>query len=154
MAFKYQNADCGVMCLTRNPVNSGVRAQAGRRAQGKDRFFMSRRIEKLLRKALLKNGAMAYALYEHELAEHIDYWYEGLKKDRDEFVFAVTENTGDTAMVLLTKIKRIYVNEEAREYLLGLWGDVYRNNMNLLIPMMADELANDIIAVNGVKTAS
>jgi hypothetical protein len=29
------------------------------------------------------------ALYEYELEEHIDYWYEGLKSDREQFVFAI-----------------------------------------------------------------
>ena len=111
---------------------------------------MSKRIEKLLRKALIQDGAMEYALYEHELLEYIDYWYKGLLADRNEFVFAVTENSGDTAMVLITKEKDIYVNEAAREQLSRLWGQEYKPNMKRLIPMMAEELANDIIAVNGV----
>jgi hypothetical protein len=111
---------------------------------------VSQRIEKLLRKALIQDGAMEYALYEHELVEHIDYWYKGLLADRNEFVFAVTENSGDTAMVLITKEKDIYVNEAAREKLSRLWGQEYKPNMKRLIPIMAEELANDIIAVNGV----
>jgi hypothetical protein len=98
----------------------------------------------------MQNGAMAYALYEHELVEHIDYWYEGLVADRNEFVFAVTENSGDTALVLITKEKDIYINETAREKLSQLWGQAYNPNMKRLIPVMAEELANDIIAVNGV----
>ena len=115
---------------------------------------MSKRIEKLLRKALMQDGVMAYALYEHELVEHIDYWYNGLVADRNEFVFAVTENSSDTAMVLITKEKDIYVNEAAREKLSQLWGQAYRPNMKILIPVMAEELANDIIAVNGVSTVA
>ena len=112
----------------------------------------AKRIEKLLRKALVQNGTMAYTLYEYELVEHIDYWYNGLVADRNDFVFAVTENTGHTAMVLITKQKDIYINEVAREKLLELWGQAYRPNMKILIPVMAEELANDIIAVNGVST--
>ena len=50
---------------------------------------------------------MERALYEHKLEEHIDYWYEGLKTDRDEFVFVVTENSGDVAMVLITADKTV-----------------------------------------------
>ncbi|MDX1521661.1 MAG: hypothetical protein R3264_08545 [Anaerolineae bacterium] len=115
---------------------------------------MSKRIEKLLRKALIQNGPMAYALYEYELEEHIDYWYEGLVADQNEFVFAVTENSGDTAMILITPEKDVYVNEAAREKLIQLWGPAYRPNMKLMIPMMAEQLANDIIAVNGVNTAA
>ena len=113
----------------------------------------AKRIEKLLRKALIQNGAMVYALYEHELVEHIDYWYDGLVADRNEFVFVVTENSGDTAMVLISKEKDIYVNEEAREKLLELWGPAYQVNMKVLIPVMAKELADDILAVNGVSIA-
>jgi hypothetical protein len=113
----------------------------------------AKKIEKLLRKALIQDGAMVYALYEHELVEHIDYWYDGLVADRNEFVFAVTENSGHTAMVLISKKKDIYVNEAAREKLLELWGSAYRPNMKVLIPEMAKELANDILAVNGVNIA-
>ena len=96
---------------------------------------------------------MEHALYEFELEEHIDYWYEGLKADRDEFVFAVTAQSGDVAMVLITDEKTVYVNEVAREKLSELWPITYHTNMKRLIPMMAKELENDIIAVNGVKTA-
>ena len=106
----------------------------------------------LLRKALLQGGKMEHALYEHELEEHLDYWYEGLKTDRDEFVFAVTENSGDVAMVLITADKTVYLNEDAREQLLKEWPMAYKTNIKRLIPMMAEELANDIISVNGVKT--
>ena len=97
---------------------------------------------------------MERALYEYELEEHIDYWYEGLKSDRDQFVFAVTENSGDVAMVLITPDKTIYVNEEGREKLSQFWTKAYENNINRLIPMMADNLANNIISVTGVKTVS
>lgn len=113
-----------------------------------------RKIANALRKALLQDGKMERALYEYELEEHIDYWYEGLKSDCDEFVFAVTENSGDVAMVLITEERTIYVNEEAREKLSEFWTKAYKNNINRLIPMMAEDLANDIISVNGVKTAS
>ena len=113
-----------------------------------------RKIANTLRKALLEDGKMERALYEYELEEHIDYWYEGLKSDRDQFVFAVTENSGDVAMVLIMPDKTIYVNEEAREKLSQFWIKAYKNNINRLSPMMADNLANDIISVNGVKTVS
>ena len=117
-------------------------------------FTMSNReIANLLNKALLQDGEMEHALYEFELEEHIEYWYEGLKADRDEFVFAVTENSGDVAMVLITKEKTVYINEDAREKLVEFWPKTYKINMLHLIPVMAEELANDIIAVNGVNTA-
>ncbi|TRT80550.1 MAG: hypothetical protein EWV83_01660 [Microcystis sp. M_OC_Ca_00000000_S217Cul] len=113
-----------------------------------------KKIANTLRKALLEDGKMERALYEYELEEHLDYWYEGLKSDRDQFVFAVTENSGDVAMVLITPDKTIYVNEEAREKLSEFWIKAYENNINQLIPMMAENLANDIISVTGVKMVS
>ena len=113
-----------------------------------------RKIANTLRKALLEDGKMERALYEYELEEHIDYWYEGLKSDREQFVFAVTENSGDVAMVLITPDRTIYVNEEAREKLSKFWIKAYENNINQLIPMMAENLANDIISVTGVKMVS
>ena len=94
---------------------------------------------------------MEHALYEHELEEHIEYWYKGLKDDRDEFVFAVTENSGDVAMVLITKEKTVYVNQDAKEKLVELWTKAYNTNLKQLIPMMAEQIANDIISVNGVQ---
>ncbi|MCB0197726.1 MAG: hypothetical protein KDJ65_37625 [Anaerolineae bacterium] len=115
---------------------------------------MTERIEKELRKALIQNGEMTAALFDYELAEHIDYWYEGLKSDRNEFVFAVTENEGHTAMVLITKEKIIYVNEMARKKLAKLWGEKYQSNIKILIPGMAYQLAHNIIAVNGVTLAT
>jgi hypothetical protein len=116
---------------------------------------MKKKIEILLRQALINNGKMEYALFEHELKENIDYWYKGLKRDKEELVFAITENRGHVAMVLITKNKDIYVNEDARALLAQQWeGGVYKKNMEILIPMMADDLANDILAVNGVKHAS
>ena len=66
---------------------------------------------------------MERALYEYELEEHIDYWYEGLKADRDEFVFAVTENSGDVAMVLITADKTVYLNEDATEQLAKVFSE-------------------------------
>ena len=111
-----------------------------------------RMIENLLRTALLKDGGMAYALFEYELKEHINYWYQGLKRDKDEFVFVVTENSGDVAMLLITADKSLYINEEARYKLRELWPLGYNSNLQRLIPNMAAELANDIISVNGVKT--
>ncbi len=114
-----------------------------------------RQIENLLRTALLKDGSMAAALYDHELAEHLDYWYAGLLRDKEDFVFAVTEHSGDVAMVLITKAKEVYVNEGARAKLRALWPQpAYTRNMKIFIPMMADELANNIFSVNGVKVVA
>jgi hypothetical protein len=114
--------------------------------------LMSKKIESLLRKALLEDGKMEYSLYEHELEEHIDYWYDGLKTDRDDFVFVVTENSGHVAMLLIMPDKTVLVNEAARAKLTEFWQNNYSINLNRLIPTMAHELANDSLFVNGVKT--
>jgi hypothetical protein len=94
---------------------------------------------------------MVHALYEHELVAYIDDWYEGLKADREAFVFVVTENAGDVAMVLIEPDKTVYVNEDARDRLMAHWSETYRENVEQLIPLMAEELANDILTVNGVR---
>lgn len=60
---------------------------------------MLKRIINILHKTLLLNGKMEHALYEYELKEHLGYWEKGLIKDKDEFLFVVTENKGDVAMV-------------------------------------------------------
>ncbi len=108
-------------------------------------------VAKIIREALLQKGKMAYDLYEYELEEHVDTWYEGLKADKDEFVFAVTENRGHVAMVLIEKDKTIYMNDEAKEKLKEYWPKTYRTNLKTLIPLMANELANGMLSINGVK---
>ena len=113
-----------------------------------------KKTENLLKKVLLLNGRMSDGLYEYELEEHIDYWYEGLINDQEEFVFIVTENSGDVAMALITTDKTVYINEEAKQKLLELWSKSYLYNMKILIPQMVDDLNNGIISVNGVKTVA
>ncbi|WP_250126509.1 hypothetical protein [Chroococcidiopsis sp. CCMEE 29] len=120
--------------------------------RGRKNSLMSKKIESLLRKALLEEGKMAYSLYEYELEEHIDYWYDGLKADRDDFVFVVTENSGHVAMVLIMPDKTVLVNEAARAKLTEFWQSNYSINLKRLIPTMAEELANGSLFVNGVKT--
>ena len=107
-----------------------------------------------LRRALLEQGTMADKLYEYELAEHIDYWHQGLLRDEEEYVFVVTENSGDVAMVLIMPNKRLYINEAARDKLKELWDAVYQSNLERLIPLMAHDLAQGIISVNGVQQVS
>lgn len=109
------------------------------------------KIENCLLKALLLDGAMAYGLYEHELVEHVDYWKESLKKDNDDFVFVVTVNNGDVAMLLITKNDELYINEEARKKLKLFWKTNYQTNINLLLPNMVKDLSNDCFALTGAK---
>jgi hypothetical protein len=113
---------------------------------------MSKRIEKLLEKTLLFEGKMEYGLYEHELEEHIDYWTDGMVKDKDSFVFILTENRSHIAMVLITDKKELFINEEARDKLQLMWpNNAYLYNIQKLIPAMAADIANGIISVNGIK---
>ncbi|XOF32773.1 MAG: hypothetical protein ACL93V_12190 [Candidatus Electrothrix sp. YB6] len=108
-------------------------------------------IEILLHNTFVRKGKMAYSLYEYDMEEHIDYWYQGLIKDKDDFVFAVNENSGHVAMVLITPDKTLYINEDGRKKLQKIWPETYDENMKRLIPKIADDLANDILSVNGVK---
>jgi hypothetical protein len=113
-------------------------------------------IENALRKALLMGGALSQGLFKYELEEHIAYWKRSLKKDKDEFLFVVTENNGDVAMLLMTNKNELFINENARVKLHELWvtEDVYNYNIEFLLPVMADQAVNGIISVNGVKTTA
>ena len=111
-------------------------------------------IQTRLRKALLAGADMSHALYKYELEEHIAYWKAGMIADRDEYLFVVTENRGDVAMLLMTDKNELFINELAREKLQQLWHHegVYESNMKQFIPVMAEQLAGGDIAVTGVKT--
>ena len=74
-------------------------------------------IEKILQQTLLHDAAMAYGLYEYELQELLDELQSSLAADRDDYIFAVTENSGHVAMVLIEKSGHVYINEQAREKL-------------------------------------
>ncbi|MBF0230195.1 MAG: hypothetical protein HQK63_11515 [Desulfamplus sp.] len=109
-------------------------------------------IKKRLELALVKNGEMQYQLYEYELQELIDDFRTSLIEDRDEFLFAVTEHTGDVAMVLIERSGATHINEVARERLMDLWKGAYLQNMKKMIPVFAKQLNQGEIPVNGVKT--
>ena len=49
---------------------------------------------KTLYKALLLDTKMDKALYEFDLEEHVEHWKEELRDDKDDFSFAITENSG------------------------------------------------------------
>ena len=61
----------------------------------------AKKIEKLLRQALLNEGQMQYRLYEHELEERLDDLQSSLTADQDDYIFTVTENNGDVASTTL-----------------------------------------------------
>jgi hypothetical protein len=115
---------------------------------------MKSRIENALRKALLLNGKMSDKLFEYELKEHIDYWKKGMERDRDECLLVVTENDGDVAILVMTNKDESFTNEKALQKLHQFWGnETYKYNIEFLLPVMIDQLSNDIISVNGLKTA-
>ena len=76
--------------------------------------------KKQLENALINDGEMYYGLYEYELEELLDDMKLSLKKDKDDFIFAVTENSGHVAMVLIDGAEQVYVNESARDKLKSL----------------------------------
>ncbi len=109
-------------------------------------------ILQVLHKALLLDGEMFESLYEHEMQEHIEYWTEGMKADKDDFVFVITENNGHAAMVVITKEEELLINEPARAYLKKVWQKNYADNIRKLLPDMAAQLNAGYFSVNGVKT--
>lgn len=111
----------------------------------------AKKIEKLLIKALLNEGKMEYGLYEYELLEMIDDLKLSMKRDKDDYIFSVTENTGHIAMVLIDKSGEVYINERAREKLQRLWRSAYQSNLKRLIPDFAQQLSKNELPINGVK---
>ena len=105
----------------------------------------------LLEEALLHNGDMDYALYEYELEELLGDLKTSLKRDKEDYIFVVTENKGHVAMVLIEKSGKFYINEKAREILKKLWQTSYENNLKQFIPMFAEQLDNGELAVTGVS---
>ena len=114
---------------------------------------MKSKIENELRKGLLMSGEMSEELFEYELEEHIDYWKKSLQKDKDEFLFVVTENNGHVAMLLITNKNELFINGKARCRLREFWADksVYEYNIELLLPVMVEDLESGSVSVNGVK---
>ena len=115
--------------------------------------MITKKIEKLLNQALLHEGKMEYALYEHELMEVLDDLKLSMKIDKDDYIFTVTENRGHIAMLLVEKSGDIYINEQARERLKTLWPVAYESNMKKLIPDFAQQLSEGELPINGVKVA-
>jgi DNA-binding TFAR19-related protein (PDSD5 family) len=113
----------------------------------------AQKIEKLLNQALLHEGKMEYSLYEHELIETLDELKLSMKRDKDDYIFTVTENRGHVAMILIEKSGKVYINEQARERLQTLWPTAYENNMRQLIPDFAQQLHAGELPINGVKVA-
>jgi hypothetical protein len=109
-------------------------------------------IQKLLEKALLQDGKMEEGLYQHELEELLEELKTSMVRDNDEFLFAVTENSGDVAMVLVEQWGQVHINEQAREKLKAFWEASYKSNLKKLIPLFARQLNAGELPINGVKT--
>jgi hypothetical protein len=112
----------------------------------------AKNIERLLEQTFLHDGAMQYGLYEYELEELVDELTASLVADQDDYIFAVTENSGHVAMVLIEKSGQVHINEQAREKLRALWPAAYASNMQQLIPAFANQLHAGELPINGVKT--
>ncbi len=112
----------------------------------------ARAIRQRLEQALLRDGPMRDALYAFELEGLVDDLKASMAQDRDEYIFAVTEHTGDVAMVLVEQSGDVHINEQARTKLQALWPAAYARNMQRLIPAFARQLHAGEIPINGIKT--
>ena len=111
----------------------------------------AKNIEKRLEQTLIHDEAMQYGLYTYEFEEALDELKSSLAHDRDDDIFAVTENSGHVAMVLLEPSGQVYINEQAKEKLQALWPVTYERNMKQLIPVFAQQLHAGALPINGVK---
>ena len=111
----------------------------------------AKNIEKRLEQTLIHDEAMQYGLYTYELEEVLDELKSSLAHDRDDDIFAVTENSGHVAMVLLEPSGQVSINEQAKEKLQALWPVTYERNMKQLIPVFAKQLHAGALPINGVK---
>lgn len=112
------------------------------------------RIRRALERTLLHHGAMAHALYVYELEELVEELTASMVHDHDAFLFAVTENNNDVAMVLIEPPNTVFINEHARMRLQELWVHAYTQNMQRLIPPFTQQLARNEIPINGVKVVN
>lgn len=112
----------------------------------------AKKIEKLLEQALLLDGKMEQSLFEFEFEEDdLKSLRASMLEDGDDYLFAITENTGSIAMVLFEKSGETFVNEQAREKLKELWQSAYQRNLKILIPDFAQQLVAGELPINGVK---
>jgi hypothetical protein len=108
-------------------------------------------IEANLKRVLLDGEPFALALFDYELREHTEEYLQSKHADNDKYLFAVTENSNDVAMLLIDESDTVHINEEARAALQALWRDAYAKNMQHLIPKMAEDLNAGYVFQAGVK---
>jgi hypothetical protein len=143
-----------VRCLRAKAEAEQLNAKGKKKRQSilKSRYPMTaKNIEKLLAQTLIHDDAMQYGLYKYELEEILDELKSSLAQDKDDYIFAVTKNSGHVAMVLIEKSGHVYINEQAREKLKALWPAAYESNMKKLIPVFAKQLNEGELPINGVK---
>ena len=104
-----------------------------------------------LKRVLLEDAPFSEALFEYELQEHVAEYLESKRSDNDRYFFAVTEHTNDVAMLLIDEQDRVHVNEAARTALRTLWKNAYVQNIERLIPKMAQDLSAGYLSAMGVK---
>jgi hypothetical protein len=108
-------------------------------------------IQKRLARALLEGGEFAEALYEYELAEHVDEYLQSKKRDGDLYFFAVTEHSGEVAMLAIDENNILHINEMARLSLQAFWPNTYIPNITRLLPDMAEQLDLGFLYSAGIK---
>src|SRR6266446_2444057 len=143
-----------VRCWRAKAETEQFNAQGKRKRQSlvQSRYPMTaKHIEKRLEQTLMHDEAMQYGLYQYELEEVLDELKSSLAHDKDDYIFAVTENSGHVAMVLIEKTGHVYINEQAKEKLKALWPVAYERNMKQLIPVLAKQLHEGALPINGVK---
>ena len=113
----------------------------------------TKEIATLLDQALLHNGKMQHQLYEDALKGLLDDLKTSLKQDKEDFIFVVTEDDDQVAMVLIEKSGKVYINEKAREKLKSLWRAAYERNLKQFIPQLAQQLEDGELAVTGVSSS-
>src|SRR6266436_5462496 len=121
-----------VKCWRAKAEAEQLNAQGKRKRQSilKSRYPMTaKHIEKRLEQTLMHDDAMQYGLYTYELEEVLDELKSSLAHDNDDYIFAVTENSGHVAMVLIEQSGEVYINEQARDKLKALWPAAYESNM-------------------------
>ncbi len=91
------------------------------------------------------------ALFEYELEEHVEEYMKSRQEDKDEFFFAITEHSGDVAMLLIDKEDQLHINGDARTMLEKLWRDAYKPNIKRLLPDIAGQLHEGYLFTAGVK---
>ncbi len=65
----------------------------------------------------------------------------------------LAEHTNDVALLLIDESDNVHINEDALAFLKKFWRGTYKNNLNLLIPDMAEQLDAGYLYTAGIKTS-